>query len=170
MGSAGAGQTRHTLLLSSQTNAEEIGDDLIHVLGVDGTEARLDLTLDQHLRERATPWRAAGTAVGVGQQVLDLVDAWILEDVEMTIRHDQDRGQHQPQHGHESNGDECRFHRLYRSENIVLPRQERNVCPGSHTAESTRSTQRPHIPEGEREPGKSCIDYKWIIYLRSQLS
>ena len=46
--------------------AEEVGDDLIHVLGVDRTLARLHLASHQLLGKLTAAGGSAGTAIGAG--------------------------------------------------------------------------------------------------------
>jgi len=101
MCTTGAGQSRNAFFVRAHLYAEEIRDDLIGILGIDGAQARIDVALHQFFGERSATRRATGTAVGFRQQILDVVDTWIFEYEQPTVRNNEDRCQDDSQHRHE---------------------------------------------------------------------
>ena len=62
-------------------------------LGADVHLPGSDVAGDERLGERAAARKAAGAAVGVGQQLLDDVDPRVFLDVEGAVGQDEQRGQ-----------------------------------------------------------------------------
>ena len=106
----GAGKPRDPLLGTAKADAEEIGNDLVHFFRVDRALPWFGLVLDQLFGERPAPGRTTGPAVGLRQQVLDLVDAGVFVDVQLLVRNDQHRGQDKTQCCHKDYGGEYDFH------------------------------------------------------------
>ena len=99
---AGTGKPRHAFFLCAEFHAQKTGDHSIHIRGVDGAFARLQLTLHQFLCKRPATGRPAGATVGMREHVLDLVDARILVDEQLFVGDRQNCGKKQPEQGHES--------------------------------------------------------------------
>ena len=99
---AGTRQACHALFVRTQLHTKEVGDDLVGVLGIDRAQARVHLALHQLFGERPAARRTAGTAVGLGQEILDIIDARILQHEQPAIGDDKDARQDNAQRGHES--------------------------------------------------------------------
>ena len=102
----GTGQACNAFFLRAEVNAEKVGDHLVHFHAVYGTPTGLHFAGDQLLGKRATTGRATSAAIGVGQQGLDLINAWVFKYRQATVGHDQDGSQDQSETGHEADGDQ----------------------------------------------------------------
>ena len=102
---AGTGQPGDAFFLLAEIDAEESGDLLVYVHGVDGALAGLLFAGYQLLGEGAAAGGAAGTADGVRQHLHDHVDAGNHLHQQSLAGHGQDAGEQQPQEEHESYGD-----------------------------------------------------------------
>ena len=102
---AGTGEPGHAFFLGAELHTQETGNDGIHIRGVYGALARLQFTLHQLLCKRPATGRSAGATVGVGEHVLDLVDARIFVNKQSFVGDCQNRREQQSQQGHEGDCD-----------------------------------------------------------------
>jgi hypothetical protein len=117
---ATAGQPRHFFLHRAGGNAEQTGNPLALLRRTDRALSGNDVAMNDLLRKVATAGLAAGAAVRLGQQFLDLADARVLEDIKLLVG----EGEHQRQ-DHSQSGHECPRYRQIRQRlhSRRLPRQ-----------------------------------------------
>jgi hypothetical protein len=102
MAAAAAGQARHLLFHRAGGDAEQVGDVLAllrrthRAFGGDGVAAH------HLLGEVAAAGLTAGAAIRLGQQVLDLADARVLEDVELLVGDGEQQREQHAQRRHET--------------------------------------------------------------------
>jgi hypothetical protein len=88
---AAAGQPRHLFLDGAGRDAEQVGNALALLRRAHRALRGDHRTVDHLLGEIAAAGRTAGTAIGLGQQVLDLADARVFKYVEFLVG----EGEHQ---------------------------------------------------------------------------
>jgi hypothetical protein len=101
MGTPRTSQTRDLFFPLRNFYAQEIGDSLIHLLGIRSTQARIEFTLDESLGKGPTPGFGAGAAIGMGEHLLHFVDTRVFVDIQLTTRHCQNDSKRYAQRSHE---------------------------------------------------------------------
>jgi hypothetical protein len=84
---------RHPLFLFSCIHTQEIGDGIYPVGARDGAFARRDFTRNELLGKAVATGLSAGTAIGAGQHLFDLLDTRILINAQVSVRNSEQCGE-----------------------------------------------------------------------------